>query len=297
MRQFLYYNDDSINSFLAQIEQGLLTRNEFEKKEEGTTSTTQEKQSNITGALSAKVLGIGAAIQTDIKGSDSDTEIATQMVRSVQEKALHDFAFDRIYEHLIQNKIINNEKPSIGDVIVTEGTHTFLDFNYFQALFADNGAYKFVNDQARKQMDEKLRELRKSFPKGQAMPEEIKKQLAELENKIKSVEPQRKEILKTIEVIRTTLPYNRFIMISNFLVPLTDKYLRDDPDIIAFKYGGALSVLGYVTNVISDGEQGGPTNEFAAMYDAVNKVMLSLFQGQKKIFIVHPIALYYYQHT
>ena len=36
MRQFLYYNQDSINSFLAQIEQGLLLKNESEETQEKT---------------------------------------------------------------------------------------------------------------------------------------------------------------------------------------------------------------------------------------------------------------------
>ena len=32
MRRFLYYDEDSINSFLAQIEKGLLTKNGKEKE-------------------------------------------------------------------------------------------------------------------------------------------------------------------------------------------------------------------------------------------------------------------------
>ena len=293
MRQFLYYNQDSINSFLAQIEQGLLLRNESGKTQEKAISKTQESQSNITGDLSAKVLGIGAALQGDIKDTDSDTEVATQMVRSIQEKALHDYAFDKIHEHLIANGIINNENPNIGDVVLIKEMPTFLDFNYFQALFADNGAVKFANEQAKKQVDEQLIILRQSIPKGQSMPEVIKVQIKEIESKVKSAEPERKEMAKTIEAIRNTLPYNRFIMTENLLIPLTDKYLRDDPDIIAFKYGGSMSIFGYVTNIIDGKEQRIPLNDFSPLYDTVNKVMLSLFKGKEKVFIIHPIALYY----
>lgn len=293
MRQFLYYNQDSINSFLAQIEQGLLVKNELGKTEEETTSTTQVVQSNITGDLSAKVLGIGAALQGDIKGSDSDTEIATQMVRSVQEKALHDYAYEKIYEHLVINDIINKGDPHIGDVVLITETPTFLDFNYFQALFADNGAIKLANEQTKKQIDEQLTTLRQSVPKGQSMPEVVKVQIKEIENKLKSAEPERKEMAKTIEAVRNTLPYNRFIMTDNFLIPLTDKYLRDDPDIIAFKYGGSLSIFGYVTNIIDENDQRTHSNDFAPLYDTVNKVMLSLFNGKDKVYILHPIALYY----
>jgi hypothetical protein len=239
------------------------------------------------------VLGIGAALQGGIKDCDSDTEVATQMVRSIQEKALHDYAFERIFDHLTSNRIINNENPLIGDVVLIKETPTFLDFNYFQALFADNGAVKLANEQTKKQIDEQLAALRQSIPKGQPMPEVIKMQIKELESKAKSAEPERKEMAKTIEAIRNTLPYNRFIMTDNFFIPLTDKYLRDDPDIIAFKYGGCISVFGYVTNIIDGKEEKKHLNDFAPLYDAVNKLMLSLFNEKEKIFIVHPIALYY----
>ena len=116
---------------------------------------------------------------------------------------------------------------------MTKEKTTFLDFNYFQALFADNGAIKLANEQTRKQIEGQLTELRKNFPKGQSMPEAIKLQIKEIESKLKSAEPERKEMAKTIEAIRNTLPYNRFIMTANLLIPLTDKYLRDDPDIIS----------------------------------------------------------------
>ena len=97
MNRFLYYDQDSINSLIAQIEQGLLVGRTVDEVQGQTTSTTQKTQSNITGDLSAKVLGIGTSIKGDIKETDTDTEIATQLVRSVQEKALHDYAFERIF--------------------------------------------------------------------------------------------------------------------------------------------------------------------------------------------------------
>lgn len=292
MRQFLYYNQDSINSFLAQIEQGLLLRNESGKTQEQSISKTQESQSNIAGDLSAKVLGIGAALQGDIKDTDSDTEVATQMVRSIQEKALHDYAFDKIHEHVTINGLINNKNLHIGDVVLIKEMPTFLDFNYFQALFADNGAIKLANEQNKKDMDEQLAILRQSNRKG-LTDETVKMQIKEIENKVKRAEPERKDMAKTIEAIRNMLPYNRFIMTDNLLIPLTDKYLRDDPDIIAFKYGGSISVFGYVTNIIDGKEEKNHLNDFAPLYDTVNKIMLSLFKGKEKIFIVHPIALYY----
>lgn len=293
MRYFLYYNQDSIDSILAQIEQGLLLKHESSTGQDNSTSNTQEIIANITGDLTAKVLGIGASLQGDLKGSDSDTETATRMVRSIQEKALHDYAFDKIYEYLIANGLIKDSEFSIGDIVLIKEESTFLDFKYFQGLFAENGAIKMVNEQNKKQMNEQLATLQKSLPKGKTMPEPVKIQIKQIENQIKNAEPERKEMGRTIEAIRNTLPYDRFITTDTFLIPLTDKYLRDDPNIVAFKYGGTMSVFGYITNIIDSKEKKMHLNDFSPLYDSVNKIMLTLFKNKEKIYIIHPIAMYY----
>lgn len=293
MKRFLYYNQDSVNSLLAQIEQGLLIKKDSGKEETTSSTSTTEMRSDITGDLSAKVLGIGASLQGDIQASDTDTEITTKMIRNIQEKALHDYAFEKVYEYIISNDMIKNEAPQIGDYILINEVPTFLDFNYFQSLFAENGAVKLANDQSKKQIDALLAELKQSVPKGTQMPAQIRAQIKELESKIKSAEPERKEMAKTIEAIRNTLPYNRFVMTDNMLLPLDDENFRDDPNIVAFKYGGRISALGYVTNIVIESKSEMPNNDFAPLYDAINKIMLNMFHNKKKIYIVHPIALYY----
>lgn len=293
MKRFLYYNQDSINSFLAQIENGLLvSENNTAEKTDSLSNTTGIK-SDVTGDLSAKVLGIGAALKGNLHADDSDTEVATTLIRNVQEKALHDYAFEKIYDYVINENMVNNDNPKIGDIVLVTETPTFLDFNYFQLLFSENGAVKFSNDQSKKELDAKLAELKASVPKGTQIPVLIKNQIEEIKAKANNAEPERKDLLKIIEVFRNTLPYDRFVMTSNMLIPLDDENFRDNPNIIAFKYGGEMSIMGYVTNVISNEEKQTPNNNFAPLYDTINKVMLSIFNNQDKVYIVHPIALFY----
>jgi hypothetical protein len=106
-------------------------------------------------------------------------------------------------------------------------------------------------------------------------------------------EERRKELVKQIEAIRNTLPYNRFVMTTNMLVPLDDEHFRDNPDIVAFKYGGNISIFGYVTNIIAEEETPVRNNDFAPLYDTVNKIMINMFKGQDRIYVVHPVALFY----
>ena len=293
MKRFLYYNQDSVNSFLAQIENGLLVSENNTAEKTDSTSNTTALKSDVTGDLSAKVLGIGAALKGNLHADDSDTEVATTLIRNVQEKALHDYAFEKIYNYVTNEKLVNNDNPKIGDIVLITEIPTFLDFNYFKLLFSEKGAVKFSNDQSKKELDAQIAKLKASVPKGTQMPVLIKNQIEEIKTKVNNSEPQRKELLNTIEVFQNTLPYNRFVMTSNMLIPLDDANFRDNPDIIAFKYGGEMSIMGYVTNVISNEEKRTPNNNFAPLYDTVNKVMLNIFNNQDKIYIVHPIVLFY----
>lgn len=293
MKRFLYYNQDSVNSFLAQIEKGLLLSENRTAEKTDSLSTTTGTQSDVTGDLSAKALGIGAALKGTLHTDESDTEVATTLIRNVQEKALHDYAFERIYDYVIRENLVKNENPKIGDIVLIAETPTFLDFKYFQSLFSDNGAVKFSNDRSKKELEDKIAVLKASYPKGTQIPVLVQKQIEGAQEKIKSAEPERKDLLKTIEVFRNTLPYDRFVMTSNMLMPLDDESFRDNPDIIAFKYGGEMSIMGYVTNVVTNEEKQTPNNNFAPLYDTINQIMLSIFNGKDKIYIVHPIALFY----
>ena len=149
-------------------------------------------------------------------------------------------------------------------------------------------------------MDEMIRQLKATIPKGSQLPldvkeqvKQIKEQIKELETTISNAEPERKDTAKTIEVIRNTIPYNRFIMTEDMLIPLDDKNFRDAPEIIAFKYGGNISILGYITNIISAEDAPPQTNDFAGFYSTINQIMLNLFKEKDKIYILHPIALFY----
>lgn len=293
MKRFLYYNEDSVNSFLAQIEQGLLVKDSSGEEDSESFSETTSIQSDLSGDLNAKVFGIGTSLNGSIHGNDSGTDVTSNLIRSVQEKVLHDYAFERVYNHAVENGLINNADPQIGDIVLITEVPTFLDFNYFQSLFDENGAVKFSNEQDRKVADEAICKLKATVPKGTQIPVLIQQQIDELKTKVKNAEPNRKELLKTIAVIQNTLPYNRFLMTSNMLIPLDDEHFRDNPNIVAFKYGGNMSTFGYVTNIVSAGTTPVRNNDYAPLYDTVNQLMLHIFKNQDKIYIVHPVALFY----
>ena len=122
----------------------------------------------------------------------------------------------------------------------------------------------------------------------------IKLKLKELEEQVKSAEEERKNLLETIDVARNTLPYTRFIMTKECLVVLNDNNFRDNPQNVAFKYGGQIEIIGYVTNIISENnELIDNNNAFAEMYKFVNQVLLKLYTERTEIYVIHPLAMYY----
>ena len=293
MKRFLYYNQDSVNSFLAQIERGLLVKDGEEIEHTEESSNTTGIQANISGDVSAKIVGIGASINGNVTGTEEATDITKDLLKSVQEKVLHDYAFDLILNYAETNKLIRNDNPRIGDIVWVNDVLTFLDFKYFQSLFSDGGPVKFTNEQNKKTFESEIAKLKDGLSKGGPTAVIAKHQIEKLKNSVNQAEPERKEMVKTIEIIRNTLPYDRFVLTNNMLVPLDNENFRDNPDIVAFKYGGNISVFGYVTNIVIADETPNKNNDFAQVYYSVNKIMIGMFKDQKKIYVVHPVALYY----
>ena len=105
---------------------------------------------------------------------------------------------------------------------------------------------------------------------------------------------ERKNLVDKIDVAKNTLPYTRFIMTKDCLIVLNDSNFRDDPKNVAFKYGGKIEIIGYVTNIISENnELIENDNAFSEMYKFVNQVLLKLYINKEKIYVIHPLAMYY----
>ena len=71
-----------------------------------------------------------------------------------------------------------------------------------------------------------------------------------------------------------------------------EKYLRDDIKTAAFKYGGKITVVGYITNKIS-GQANTPISAFANVNQSMNALVNIFFENADETYVVHPIAVYY----
>ena len=85
------------------------------------------------------------------------------------------------------------------------------------------------------------------------------------------------------------------ISYDGYLIPLDDKYFRIDPVNLGFKYGGEITCVGLITNII--GEDTNPNDEkniFATLQFTVNEALRTVLPTKENnLIVVHPIAVYY----
>lgn len=290
MRRFIYYDKDGIESYLAQITSGISFSSSTETTNSNEIEHQESKEKNIHSDIGAKLAGIGAEIQEDISKGETNKTSTNQLVKSLEEKVLSDYAFDKVFDFFSKNKMLKTSDFKIGDVVNLEENVTFFDFDYFEKLFSENGISSF----SIKQSKDELKKIRDSLSGPQKQNIEVKNKIKEMENMIKQQESERKSTLEILNMAKVTLPYVRFVMTKEYLIVLNDDCFRDNPNNIAFKYGGNIQIVGYVTNII-DGESRteNQINAFSEMYKMVNQVMMSLYNGTKHVYVIHPLAMYY----
>lgn len=290
MRRFIYYDKDGIESYLAQITSGISFSSSTETTNSNEIEHQESKEKNIHSDIGAKLAGIGAEIQEDISKGETNKTSTNQLVKSLEEKVLSDYAVDKVFDFFSKNKMLKTSDFKIGDVVNLEENVTFFDFDYLEKLFSENGISSF----SIKQSKDELKKIRDSLSGPQKQNIEVKNKIKEMENMIKQQESERKSTLEILNMAKVTLPYVRFVMTKECLIVLNDDCFRDNPNNIAFKYGGNIQIVGYVTNII-DGESRteNQINAFSEMYKMVNQVMMSLYNGTKHVYVIHPLAMYY----
>lgn len=298
MKHFLYLDTDIVNSIIAQSQKGLVTQQttEEEQAKTKTSSNTEEFVGEATGG--GKIWKFAQA-EAKLSGQVeiSHGKETNSSTKDVIEKIMHDAAFDIAYEFLKPNIVDSGDQQfdNEGTCLELKRTFDFVDFDYLQSLFAKDGVIDFIKqNEAEKieniaeQATENLNreQLRK---KGSAVKQEIRKAI-QLSNK------QYDTIADIIKVMKSLFPYSR-MLISNdgYLIPFDDQYFRINPQSLGFKYGGEITCVGIVTNII--GEDTNPNdkkNIFATLQFTVNEVLRAILPTkQKNLAVVHPIAVYY----
>ncbi len=298
MKQFIYLDHEVINSIIAQAEKGIVLSESSEH--ETSVDTTQIDQTDVNA--NAKVTGsflraITGEVSGGINKARSSEENLGSITRDIVTKSMHDAAFDVAYKYISPINCSQNDDTGCdyGKYVEINRVFDFIDFDYIQKLFSDGGFISFLKESEKRniqqQFEEELLTLnREQERKNKSRIQQLRKE------EINKIDQKYDDINKLINVFRMLIPYTRMLIsYDGFLVPLVDDYFRIDPRNLGFKYGGQMTCVGFITNLI--GENTGPldnTSPFASLQFTINETLRSILPTKEKtIYVIHPLAIYY----
>lgn len=294
MRRFIYLDTDTLNSYIAQIYDGLVQSQETEIQSSQSTDKQSERISNIDANTNLKVFGKGLEGKMDFTYRHLKDTSNTELISDVQTKLLHDNAFDQLMSYLTNRNLLSSH--NIGDFIEINDEFYIMDLEYYKKILADKKFLDFIKKSERKNIQALLK-IQQDLELNQegANSNEIKKNYTKLA-KAECDESDKNfdNIKDIIDMLYTLIPYRRTLCIADNMVVLNDKYIRDSIDMTSFKFGGKIKVLGYITNKIeANASDNSNVSPLAQVGIGLNQIMLSLLNQKSALNIVHPIAIYY----
>lgn len=296
MRRFIYLDTDTINSYLAQIYDGLVKQNEQEMQSQSELNIQNKNTVSANGGADLKVFGKGIEGKLEYAYEHLKETNNSELISDIQTKLLHDNAFDQLMNYLKSENLIIQDSVHIGDFIESTDDFFILDLDYYQKLFESGG---FIENLKKIQENNIKNEVKSQLEEGlnreQLRDKNIAKKIIDESNQlIQKNNEEYKSVETIINMIMAVVPYRQMLYMKNYLVALNERFMRDDMNLAAFKYGGKIKLVGYITNKIYDeGNSGSPISVFSGISNSMNQMMKVFFDNQKTIFIVHPIAIYY----
>lgn len=294
MRRFIYLDTDTLNSYIAQICDGLIHEEEIE---------SQTKKDSAVHTIVSPEIEIDTDLKVLKKGIDGKVSMSyeklkktenTELIKDVQTKILHDNAFNHLVYYLTEKKLVNTS-DDIGSFIEVKDFFNICDLDYFIRLFEEKIFFEFMKDSEKSKIKNELKPLQDEELKidGANINLVNRKYIEIYQKRSKDIDGTYEELKKLLVLLNTIIPYGRTMLVSNNMVVLNDKYMRDNIEMTSFKYGGKINLLGYITNRINSENQKENTSTLSSILDVVNQMMLHLLGGFNELNIVHPIAIYY----
>lgn len=215
--------------------------------------------------------------------------------KEVVEKTLHDAAFDIAYKYVSPIQVTERSSSNYGDYIHLTRIFDIVDLDYLENLFTKGSLIGLIKKSEKEKIESTANEVLATTSRKQ-----LRTQGNNIKNTIrKAVEESHKQydnIKEIIDAFRQLIPYDKMLIsYDGYLIPMDDKYFRIDSKSLGFKYGGEITCVGVVTNII--GEDTNPcdsNNIFATLQFAVNEMLRSILPTKESnLCVIHPIAIYY----
>lgn len=296
MKQFIYLDTDIVNSIIAQNQKGLITQQTLSNQN----TNNQSEDSSIEMSAELKVGGnfmklVEAVGNLGLNRTTNKGQSSATATSDVIEKVLHDAAFDVAYEYIKPFEVLvgKQDYDGEGNYLSIKRVFDFIDFDYLESLFSNNGLIEYVkksNEETIKNEFEKENNFNREQNRNN---KSIKKELQKI---IDAANKEYDDAGEAIGIFRSILPYNRMLFSNDgYLVPLDEQYFRINPKNLGFKYGGEITCVGMVTNIIGeDTDPNDDNNIFATIQYTASEALRSILPTKENnICVIHPIAIYY----
>ena len=288
MKRFLYLNSDTLSSYMSQIDDGLI-KNKIETLKNDSERLNSTK-TLLEGQASADLKILGKGIEADVDSSleSNRQKKSSDSYSNSMEKIIFDEAVEKFEKYLSDNHCLE-DIDSIGNFIKIEKEMFIVDLEYYKNIFSNDSVLNFIKTSTvNERYITKESEIVKTGNGNKATYDKDK-----LYKEIKKeVDKEYDEVSKNIEAVLNIVPYNKFGIMDDYLISLDDEYFRDKTKVVAFKYGGKMTLLGHLTNIVNNDVNSDESNIFSTFPSIINTFMLTFF-NKNQIKIVHPIAIYY----
>lgn len=322
MKEIIYLDTDSLNSLLAQLDQGLIDNYSVEESAattEGASTTTDLGVKHgfkagvrfDTGALPGGSMdfGINGGGQEN-EGQISSTEV-TEGQRDLLNKQFHDYSLDILINKLQKENLIKKSNIQEGDLIQSEGEFDFYDFSLIKKAANAETWSKIMSwediEVKRNFTDKEAANLYNKLEKDKDLTkkeERIRKEAVEVH--IKNVERERiTQVMGMLEIHSSTTNQLfkdlTFVKTDNLVGLLKKEFLRESTESLSFrgKNTRKAKFLGRVIGVKNDIVDGSYIKDFSP--NEINKlpnILLDILLGSFNILelddvLISPIAVYY----
>lgn len=293
MKHFVYLDTDILNSYLSQINDGLLKSSINESKDE---ISRKQDENNMPGKSTSKTeigfrqfFNFGLSEEKDIV-TTTNTLMQIESGRELIEKILHDNAFEQLRKYLSEtNKLKDDKKCNLGEYLKIKGKYSIRDLDYIINYYTDE-FIEFMGDEALKDNIKKIKNIRDD--KKKLLIDDLERK------KSKTIEDQ-KNIKRIFEIAQTIVPYSKFLFSDGYMIPLNEKFLREDTGKLRFSYSEEITILGKYTSSLGEAIEREVTaktsfdNIYKALDNALKVFYIDIFGMKEEYKIIQPIALYF----
>ena len=216
----------------------------------------------------------------------TDVHLVGNTTLGYKGEVLHDAAFDIAYAYIHPQKyaVGENNSDEYGDYVELTRVFDFVDMDYLENLFSKNGLVDFLKKTSKEKIETEVTKATDGMNReqlrtaGKAIKSELKKLIADSDK-------QYDDIHDIIVAFRQLMPYTRMLISRDgYLIPMDDKYFRINPNNLGIKYGGEITCVGMITNIIgADTDPNDPNNIFATLQLQLMKFYAQFYLQMQKI--------------